>query len=191
MNAEELAAVDRLLALYDKYRRIAEAERAVATRLARAKLAGDRSPEPTTELVQKRAWLIERLRQLADRMTFDSPLIWIAYKYRAYRDEAQPILTMHDLRQHCGVADAICGRRFAFLDEQLVTRGHASLADPYAYPDELPLDEVLRSEAIAAVTCDPEFAAEWVRHEHHTDDGRVAKWEDYVPGRALARSAQG
>ena len=88
------AAVDRLLDTYDEYKtltaKIATAER----RLALAKLRNSGVEQIQIELDDLR----RDQQQLSDDMTFDTPLVWVMYKFEAYQDETQPIRTMHDFR---------------------------------------------------------------------------------------------
>ena len=91
------AAVDRLLDMYDEYKTLAAKITAAERRLALAKLKNSGVEQIRIELDELR----HNQQQLSDDMTFDTPLIWVMYKFEAYQDEAQPIRTMHDFRLHC------------------------------------------------------------------------------------------
>ena len=105
------AAVDRLLDMYDEYKTLAAKITAAERRLALAKLKNSGVEQIRIELDN----LLHSQQQLSDDMTFDTPLIWVMYKFEAYQDEAQPIRTMHDFRLHCSKPDYICTKRFIFL----------------------------------------------------------------------------
>ena len=74
------AAVDKLLDMYDEYKtltaKIATAER----RLALAKLKNS----DVEQLQTKLDGLRRDQQQLSDTMTFDTPLVWVMYKFEAY-----------------------------------------------------------------------------------------------------------
>ncbi len=120
------------------------------------------------------------MQTLSDAMTFDTPRIWIEYKYRAYADEPQPITTMHDLRLHCSKPGYICTARYTFLNDELTQAGEPPLSDRAAYPDSMDIGALLESPRLDALS-DETFAA-WRQHEYHRDaEGRVAKWQSYRP----------
>jgi hypothetical protein len=180
VTPDENEAVQALLRKYRTYKTLAGQERAAGSRLARVKLTGATDPS----LVAQHARLRTRLQRISDAMTFANPLIWIAYKNRAYRHEAQPILTVHDLRQHCRPAGYVCTKRFSFVSERLRARGNAPLSDALAYPDDMPLTELLDRVEFVTLSHDQDFLQDWSRHEFHVVGDRVAKWESYVPSTA-------
>ncbi len=54
----------------------------------------------------------KELVKIGEEMKFQNPLIWLTYKYLAYKNEPNKKLsTLTDLREHCKV-DGICFRRF-------------------------------------------------------------------------------
>ena len=97
-------AVDKLLDMYDEYKTLTAKIAAAERRLALAKLKNNDIEQVQTELDILR----RDQQQLSDTMTFDTPLIWVMYKFEAYQDEAQPIRTMHDFRLHCSKLGYIC-----------------------------------------------------------------------------------
>ena len=90
-------AVDKLLDMYDEYKTLTAKIAAAERRLALAKLKNSDVEQIRIELDDLR----HSQQQLSDDMTFDTPLVWVMYKFEAYQDEAQPIRTMHDFRLHC------------------------------------------------------------------------------------------
>ena len=169
------AAVDRLLSMYDKYKTLAAKINAAERRLALAKLKNNDIEQVQTELDVLR----RDQQQLSDTMTFDTPLIWVMYKFEAYQDEAQPIRTMHDFRLHCSKPGYICTKRFIFLNAHLCNKGQNSLADRKQYPDEMLLSEIF--PLLDEIEQDEVFLSNWRAHEYHQEDGAIKKWQNYTP----------
>ncbi len=163
--------VDELLVMYAQYEQLLESQHAVEKQLARAQLRG----EETSIVRMSLDTLTRALQELSDSMTFDTPRIWVEYKYRAYADSPQLIATMHDFRLHCSKPGYICTARYAFLDAELGRLGEPSLSDKAAYPDDRDVMEVLDSGVFDVL--DDTFLRAWRRHEYFRDDtGAVAKW---------------
>jgi len=168
-------AVDQLLAVYGQYKAIQAREASLSTKLAKAKLKN--SPDETTQAEYNDAK--QELQKIADAMTFANPIIWMLYKYEAYQDEAQPIRTMHDFRLHCSKEGYICTKRFRFLNAQLKKLGSVPLTDIAYYTDDTTVGEVAESRPLHNLVESTSFADLWQKHEYHTTNGRVAKWENY------------
>ena len=132
------AAVDRLLDMYDEYKTLAAKITAAERRLALAKLKNSGVEQIRIELDELR----HNQQQLSDDMTFDTPLVWVMYKFEAYQDEVQPIRTMHDFRLHCSKPGYICTKRFIFLNAHLCSNGQRPLIGSKKYPDEMLLSEI-------------------------------------------------
>lgn len=178
MNAtrpETDSEVTKLLEAYGRYKALLTQQQKVSSKLAKQKLKGDVSPANQASFDQ----LTNELQQVSDSMTFASPTVWVRYKYEAYRDEAQPIRTMHDFRMHCSKPGYICTKRFLFVNEQLASRHLPLLTDAKAYKDETSLSELLSGDVFAELEHDEDFMDMWATYEYHKDDGRVAKWENY------------
>lgn len=164
-------SVDELLEMYGRYGQLLAEQREVQKQLARVRLAGG----DAGELAVQADALSTQLQELSDSMTFDTPQIWIAYKYRAYQDEAQPIATLHDFRMHCSKPGYICTARFEFLNDALARAEQARLSNRTAYADEMELSELLSSGVLDAL--DETTLETWREHEYYRDEaGRVAKW---------------
>jgi len=169
------AAVDRLLDMYDKYKTLTVKIAAAERRLALAKLRNSDIEQVQTELD-----ILRRDQQrLSDIMTFDTPLIWVMYKFEAYQDEAQPIRTMHDFRLHCSKPGYICTKRFIFLSAHLCSNGQRPLIDSEKYPDEMLLSEIF--PLLGEIEQDEVFMSSWHEHEHYQEDGAIKKWQNYTP----------
>lgn len=167
-------AVDGLLAQCAEYKELSARLEHAGRLLARAKLRR----EPTDELSRSYQHLQNELGQLADDMTFASPIIWMTYKYEAYQKEAQPIQTMADFRLHCSKPGYICTKRFLFVNSQLQKQGLPPLSDKATYADSLDLGQA--SEALLPLRMDPGFMKMWATYEFFRTGGKVAKWQNYL-----------
>lgn len=165
-------AVARLLEQYGQYKQLLAQQTKVARLLAKAKLSGALSETLETEYNQYST----QLQQLSDDMTFDSPSIWMCYKFEAYKDEPQPIRTMHDFRQHCSKPGYICTRRFEFVTQELSAHGLDSFNDHVRYPGDMLLDQVWPD--VHTLESEVKFMDMWRHHEYYTIDGHAAKWRD-------------
>ena len=168
------AAVDKLLDMYDEYKALIAKIAAVERRLALAKLKNSGVEQIRIELDDLR----HSQQQLSDNMTFDTPLVWVMYKFEAYQDEAQPIKTMHDFRLHCSKPGYICTKRFTFLNTHLCNNGQCPLTDNERYPDKMLLSEIF--PLLGEIEQDEAFLSSWRAHEYYQEDGIVKKWQDYV-----------
>ena len=169
------AAVDKLLDMYDDYKTLAVKIAAAERRLALAKLKNGDVEQIRIELDELR----HNQQQLSDDMTFDTPLVWVMYKFEAYQDEAQPIRTMHDFHLHCSKPGYICTKRFIFLNAHLCSNGQRSLIDSKKYPDEMLLSEIF--PLLSEIERDKNFLSNWRAHEYYQEDGAAKKWQDYKP----------
>lgn len=170
-----LPEVNKLLNQYQQYKKLLEELGAIERQLAKAKLLGTNQSLLKSEQIT----LKKELQTLSDAMTFANPIIWIQYKNLAYKDEAQPITTMHDLRVHCSKPDYICTKRYTFLNEYLTKQGIPALSDQATYPDTLELTQLLKTPSLQALVEDPAFLKQWALYEYFTQNGQVAKWENF------------
>jgi len=169
------AAVDRLLDMYDEYKTLTAKIAAAERRLALAKLKNSDVEQIRIELDDLRY----SQQRLSDDMTFDTPLVWVMYKFEAYQDEVQPIRTMHDFRLHCSKPGYICTKRFIFLNAHLCSNGQRTLADSEQYPDEMLLREIF--PLLGETEQDEAFLSNWRAHEYYQEDDVIKKWQNYTP----------
>jgi len=169
------AAVDKLLDMYDEYKTLTVKIAAAERRLVLAKLENSDVEQIRIELDDLRY----SQQQLSDDMTFDTPLVWVMYKFEAYQDEAQPIQTMHDFRLHCSKPGYICTKRFIFLNAHLCSNGQRPLADSEQYPDEMLLSEIF--PLLGEIEQDKAFLSSWRAHEYCQEDSAIKKWQNYTP----------
>lgn len=168
--------VDGLIAAYEKYKQLVEDEAVLSSTLAKQKILG----VADEKLSERRAAIQRKLRDLSDSMTFSHPFVWILYKFKAYKNEAQPIRTMRDFRIHCSKEGDICTKRFAFVNERLDRAGRRTLRDGKYYDDAMLLDALIEDDSLLELVSDSEFMELWKTHEFNFDNGRVAKWESYA-----------
>lgn len=169
------AAVDRLLDMYDEYKTLTVKITAAERRLALAKLKNSDVEQIRIELDDLR----HSQQRLSDTMMFDTPLVWVMYKFEAYQDEAQPIRTMHDFRLHCSKPSYICTKRFIFLNAHLCSNGQSSLTDRKQYPDEMLLRDIF--PLLGEIEQDEAFLSSWRAHEYYQEHGAIKKWQNYTP----------
>ena len=174
MNGARVA-VDRLLDMYDEYKTLVAKIAAAERHLALAKLKNSGVKQIQIELDD----LQHSQQQLSDDMTFDTPLVWVMYKFEAYQDEAQPIRTMHDFRLHCSKPGYICTKRFIFINAHLCSNGQRPLTDSKKYPDEMLLSEIF--PLLSEIERDKNFLSNWRAHEYYQEDGAIKKWQNYTP----------
>jgi hypothetical protein len=167
--------VDQLLTKYEEYKAMMKLEASSSLKVAKAKLTGAIDEKMLRDYKQLKA----RLQELSDKMTFANPIIWMMYKYEAYKDEAQPIRTMHDFRVHCSKQGYICTKRFNFLNEQLLQRGNKSLKDVDEYHDDMLLAKLFTQKSIIELTSNSEFMKLWEVYEYNRVAGQPAKWVNY------------
>ncbi len=173
MSPNSRSAVDQLLAQYQAYKALLSSQKYVQQQLAKARLLG----KDISNLHDEYDLLSDKLSRLSDEMTFESPLVWVAYKYEAYQDESQPITTMSALRVHCSKPGYICTKRYEFLNQWLERLSLEKLSGREVYPDEASIpciyDILLQLEAHEA------FMAEWRSYEYYQENEQVAKWENW------------
>lgn len=168
-------AVDKLLNMYDEYKTLAAEITDAERRVALARLKNGDIKQAKAELDSLR----QNQQQLSDAMTFDTPLIWAMYKFEAYKDEAQPIRTMHDFRLHCSKPGYICTKRFLFLNAYLCNKKQNPLTDNQTYPDDMLLDNIF--SLLDEIEQDAKFLDSWRAHEYYQEDGAARKWQNYKP----------
>jgi hypothetical protein len=167
--------VDSLLAAYEQYKTLSSqiASGAIAPEAPKfslfAKPGVMQNLDPVAEAKK-------RLEKIGDGMKFQNPLIWLTYKFEAYKGEVKPLTTVADLIAHCKV-DGICHRRFDAINKYL--RGkhsggditHSAFVDP-----ETNLGELAKDRRFIALCFDLSFQTKWSRHENDA----AGKWKHYA-----------
>ncbi|HMQ02076.1 MAG TPA: hypothetical protein PKD79_03340 [Candidatus Doudnabacteria bacterium] len=120
------------------------------------------------------------LQRISDEMSFANHVIWLAYKYQAYKGESNEILTLGALRAHCSPNDYICTKRFTFLVSYLSSYADCNLQDKVAFPDEMPLAEFIEHRVITELLDDVKFLKLWKSYEYYTAEQSIAKWKNFA-----------
>lgn len=175
MSVEHHLSVDTLLAMYKRYNELTATVTENGTRVAKAKLIGQHV-ETLQDAYDASVYVQQKL---SDEMTFDTPFIWMEYKYKAYKDEAQPIRTMRDLRQHCSKPGYICTKRFDFINLHLLEQKQKPLSDVQAYEDSLDISIAMQDKQLMKTVTQRPFLEEWRSYEYYRDNKKVAKWMNY------------
>lgn len=109
------------------------------------------------------------LRQcLGSIMRFDTPLVWLGYKTKAYCGTTHAINTIADLRVHCSDPDDICAKRFNFI------RDIINVSD-----DENIISVLWNDPLNFSRLSSQDLVSDWIAHEFYEVDGRICKWENY------------
>jgi hypothetical protein len=109
----------------------------------------------------------ELLEHLSDIMRFDTPLVWLAYKFFAYQDTNHAIMTIADLRMHCSDPDDICAKRFRFVKEMIDTISDKELVS-FAW-ENADTASALRSKDLVDA---------WRTCEFFETNGHICKWQN-------------
>ncbi len=113
--------------------------------------------------------------QLSNEMTFANPVIWMIYKYQAYKGASNEIKTIGDFRKHCEPEGYICTLRFKFLKDYLKKKS-IDLTDLKKFPDNKDLKYLFKSDFIFKLTADTIFMNIWKSNEYLIENNKVNKW---------------
>ncbi len=116
------------------------------------------------------------LERVSDEMTFPNPLIWMTYKYKAYKGTSSEIATMGDFRRHCAPAGYICTARFGFMRDYMEDKNRININDKARYPDEIKLPDFYLSKEAVGLLADTDFMSEWKRREYLITENKINKW---------------
>jgi hypothetical protein len=133
-----------------------------------------------TEILMQINQLQLRQKELGEAMKFANPYIWMGYKMKAYLGSEKEIKTIGDLRVHAASPTYICHKRINYLAEGMKKNGYGDLWSEDDLPVETTLAEILEHEAFQALLRDEKWLAKWVEYEYFEQDGRVAKWENFL-----------
>lgn len=134
------------------------------------------------EIREARKTIEKRRQEIADRMTFASPLIWLRYKCEAYRDTAHALENWGALKSHCTPVGYICTKRFHFLAKVVLEKHDLNIREETTFPPDMPLSHICEHEYILAITQDEETLTKWQMYEYFQVNGKTAKWKNYSMG---------
>jgi hypothetical protein len=107
------------------------------------------------------------LEHVSDIMRFDTPLVWLAYKFLAYQDTKQAINTIEDLRMHCSDPEDLCAKRFHFVEEII---------------DTIPNNELIsfawENTEVASALRSKDLVDAWRTYEFFETNGHICKWQN-------------
>lgn len=175
------------LDLIDRMQKLKSKHMSVAARLSKERGTGLRDVLRTPHMYAELAGLIqeehnlqEQQQRLWDSMFYPNPVIWLMYKYQAYRGGQNAITTMGDMKKHCTPEGYICTKRFAFLNDYLRRTQNIDVTDTAVFPDDCLLPAFYESALIIGLTNEGTFMEQWQAYEFYTRNGAVAKWQNFV-----------
>jgi hypothetical protein len=120
------------------------------------------------------------LQQISDEMTFPNPIIWMMYKYKAYKGKSNEISNLRQFRNHCTPEGYICTERYKFLNDYLIANHNKDLSNISKFPDDLELNKLYESDLLIDLCNDLSFMQQWKENEYLKTDGKVNKWETVI-----------
>ena len=114
---------------------------------------------------------VNLLNRISDEMTFKDPIVWILYKYYAYKGTVKDINNLNDLIQHCIPVDYVCTKRFKYL---------CGFVDISKYKPDINLKRFVNINDVKNLLKNVEFMEEWQKHEYWIDNGKIAKWKNFI-----------
>jgi len=109
-------------------------------------------------------------QRISDEMIFANPVVWMMYKYEAYKNTNNEIKTVEDFVNHCSPVGYICTKRFKFVSKYLDIKNLFRLKDK--------LSKVYKSEALLKIVNNPNFMKSWKENEYLIKDNKISKWQN-------------
>lgn len=107
------------------------------------------------------------LSSIGDSIRFETPLIWLVYKFLAYQGTAQEIKTIADLRAHCSHPGDLCMKRYEFVKHIL-----------NSISEQNSISFLWENTDITSMLCSKKFVDAWRRYEFYEIDGVICKWQN-------------
>ncbi len=108
--------------------------------------------------------------RISDEMSFKDPVIWILYKYFAYKGTNKNMNSLYDLIQHCLPEDYVCTKRFKYLSKYI---------DFSKFEKGIRLNRLVNLPEVKKIVANTDFMVGWQRYEYHIENGKIAKWKNY------------
>ena len=172
--------VNRLILQYKEYLYLNKKIKALENNKF-AELLKSKTVDKVKEIDKEIELLKTDLDQVSNEMTFANPIIWMMYKYTAYKNTSNEISTLQDFRKHCEPEGYICTQRYRFLNNYLINVSNIDLNDKYKFPDGMNLSKLYKSKFIVRLSEDSKFMELWKDYEYHRTLGKVNKWLTGVP----------
>jgi hypothetical protein len=120
---------------------------------------------------------------IADQMLFADPVVWMLYKYEAYKGTVAEIATWGDLVQHSEHHDGICKKRLQFIRASMLTLTHQDVLDGSVIDPQQDIRQLVVSNFFEPLLQNQEHMTNWSTNEYFTMQGKAAKWECYTAAR--------
>jgi len=121
--------------------------------------------------------LKKEIQSISESMKFDTPLIWLMYKYQAYKNTDSNISTLGDLRAHFNSPGDICYKRFHFLANYLLSE--LDINDKSVYNNNMSIVTFFNIVLIQKFSENKVAQKKWNEYEYFETNGEVSKWENY------------
>lgn len=158
----------RLILQYKEYNTVTTEINSLRNKLIKYKLQGEMTK---LNKLSAKINLLEKLQsRISDEMSFRNPIVWIEYKYYAYKGTNKNMDTLSDLFQHCLPSEYVCTKRFKYLNKYINTD---------AYDKSTSLIDFINDKSTKRLLQDSQFMEGWQKYEYYIEDGRIAKWENY------------
>lgn len=126
----------------------------------------------------KNARSITTKRRIGDEMIFKDPVIWMMYKFLAYKGTPNAITTWEDLVSHSLSDDGICGKRLHWLSVAAIEAKYDLLVKDEKITS-LSISEVARLPVIVDIADSEVLMLQWNQYEGHMHNGSASKWGNY------------
>ena len=160
--------VKRLIQQYKEYASVADEISKLRVEMLRSKMSNKRKEFDSLSAKIKMKEILQN--RISDEMSFKDPIIWILYKYFAYKGTNKNMDSLYDLIQHCLPEDYVCTRRFKYLSKYI---------DISEIEKSIRLNSLVSLPEIKKLIVDPDFMAGWQKYEYYIEDGKIAKWKNF------------
>lgn len=160
--------VKRLIHQYNEYVEVSDKILKLKGKLLRSKLANKQNE---FDLLSIELNLQEKLlNRISDEMSFKDHMVWILYKYYAYKGTNKNMDTLADLKQHCMPEDYVCTKRFEYL---------CSFVNLDKYDNTMTLNKFVVLPEISKLNENIDFMQGWQEYEYYIKKGKISKWKNY------------
>lgn len=165
--------VDRLILQYNEY---------IALQNEIEKLQNEKlmliTKDISTNEVDKKIKLLKLdQNQISDEMTFADHIIWMIYKYKAYKGKPNEISNLRQFRNHCSPQGYICTTRYNFLRDYVLKSQSIDIDDSTKFSDDTSLKTFYSSVLMTNLLHDLHFLDQWKSNEYFKSNGLINKWK--------------
>jgi hypothetical protein len=127
----------------------------------------------------QRATTPEEKQRIGDSMFYADPIVWVVYKYAAYKESTHPLLTWGDLIHHSFGHDGICGKRLHYIARWCALEKGIDVFDETVMRRAADLSVVATHPLFLEIAADESFMDTWRQYEYEKTAGVVTKWKSY------------